>query len=75
MVATEFGGPEVLSVIDQATPEPGPGQVLVDVRAVGVNPIDYKSYSGAYGADPSQLPRRIGSEASGVVAAIGAFGG
>ena len=72
MVATEFGGPEVLSVIDQATPEPGPGQVLVDVRAVGVNPIDYKSYSGAYGADPSQLPRRIGSEASGVVAAIGA---
>ena len=71
MVATEFGGPEVLSVIDQATPEPGPGQVLDDVRAVGVNPIDYKSYSGAYGADPSQLPRRVGSEASGVVAAIG----
>ena len=72
MVATDFGGPEVLSVIDQATPEPGPGQVLVDVHAVGVNPIDYKSYSGAYGADRSQLPRRIGSEAAGVVAAVGA---
>lgn len=72
MVATDFGGPEVLSVIDQPVPEPAPGQVLVDVHAVGVNPIDYKSYSGAYGADRSQLPRRVGSEASGVVTAVGA---
>lgn len=71
MVATDFGGPEVLSVIDQPVPEPGPGQVLVDVRAVGVNPIDYKSYSGAFGADRSQLPRRVGSEAAGVVVAAG----
>jgi NADPH:quinone reductase len=72
VVATDFGGPEVLSVIDQPAPEPGRGQVLVEVRAVGVNPIDYKSYSGAFGADRSQLPRRIGSEASGVVTGVGA---
>jgi NADPH2:quinone reductase len=72
VVATDFGGPEVLSVIDKAVPEPGPGQVGVAVRAVGVNPIDYKSYSGAFGADRSQLPRPVGSEASGVVTAVGA---
>jgi NADPH:quinone reductase len=71
VVATDFGGPEVLSVIDQTTPEPGPGEVRVDVRTVGVNPIDYKSYSGAFGADRSQLPKRIGSEAAGVVGAVG----
>jgi NADPH:quinone reductase-like Zn-dependent oxidoreductase len=71
VVATAFGGPEVLSVVDQPTPEPGPGQARIDVRAVGVNPIDYKSYSGSFGADPAELPRRIGSEAAGVVTAVG----
>lgn len=71
VVATDFGGPEVLSLVDQPTPEPGPGEVRIDVRAVGVNPIDYKSYSGAFGADRSQLPRRIGSEAAGIVSAVG----
>lgn len=72
VVATEFGGPEVLSVIDQPVPEPGVGEVRVAVRAVGVNPVDYKSYSGAFGKDPAQLPRRIGSEAAGVITAVGA---
>lgn len=71
VVATDFGGPEVLSVIDQPVPEPGPGEVVVAVRTVGVNPIDYKAYSGAYGADPSQLPRRVGSEAAGTISAVG----
>ena len=71
VVATDFGGPEVLSVIDQPVPEPGAGEVRVAVRAVGVNPIDYKSYSGAFGKDPAQLPRRIGSEAAGVISALG----
>jgi NADPH:quinone reductase-like Zn-dependent oxidoreductase len=71
VVATDFGGPEVLSVIDEPTPEPGPGEVRVDVRAVGVNPVDYKSYSGAFGTDPAQLPKHLGSEAAGVVSALG----
>jgi NADPH:quinone reductase len=71
VVATEFGGPEVLSVIDQPAPAPGAGEVRVAVRAVGVNPVDYKSYSGAFGKDPAQLPRRIGSEAAGVITAVG----
>jgi NADPH2:quinone reductase len=71
VVATAFGGPEVLSVIDQPVPAPGPGEARIRVRAIGTNPVDYKSYSGQYGADPARLPLRVGSEAAGVVTAVG----
>jgi NADPH:quinone reductase len=71
VVATAFGGPEVLSVIDEPVGAPGAGQALIAVRAAGANPVDYKVYSGAFGRVPSQLPIRLGSEAAGVVAAIG----
>lgn len=71
VVATAYGGPEVLSVVDAPVGEPGTQQVLVQVRAAGANPVDYKQYSGAYGTDPSQLPMRIGREAAGVVTAVG----
>ncbi|MFI1034514.1 zinc-binding alcohol dehydrogenase family protein [Streptomyces sp. NPDC020951] len=72
VVAREYGGPEVLSVIDEVVPEPGPGQVRIDVRAAGVNPFDHKVYSGAFGTDPANLPMRLGVEAAGVVTAVGA---
>lgn len=72
VVATDFGGPEVLSVVDQQVPDPEADEVRIAVRAAGVNPIDVKVYSGAYGTDRSQLPRRLGSEAAGVVNAVGA---
>jgi NADPH:quinone reductase-like Zn-dependent oxidoreductase len=71
MVAAAFGGPEVLVEVDEAVPEPGPGQVSVEVRAVGTNPVDFKLFSGSYGADESQLPLPVGSEAAGVVTAVG----
>ena len=71
IVATAFGGPEVLARVDVPVPAPGPHEVTVSVRAAGINPIDYKLYSGAYGADPSQLPLRVGLEAAGVVTAVG----
>jgi NADPH:quinone reductase len=71
VVATGFGGPEVLRLVEEPVPQPGPGEVLVEVRAAGINPVDWKRYSGARGADPSQLPMRLGSEAAGVVAAAG----
>jgi len=76
VVATAFGGPEVLSVIETPVAPPGPGQVLISVRAAGTNPIDYKLYSGAMGRDPARLPMRLGFEAAGVVteAADGAEG-
>ncbi|WP_040810333.1 quinone oxidoreductase family protein [Nocardia concava] len=71
VVATSYGGPEVLSLIGVEVPDPGPGEVTVAVRAAGVNPFDYKFYSGAFGADPNKLPLRIGLEVSGVVTAVG----
>ena len=71
MIAAAYGGPEVLSVVDEPTPEPGPAEVRVEVRAAGVNPVDVKSYSGAFGADPARLPIRPGAEAAGVVTGVG----
>ncbi|MFC9996956.1 NADP-dependent oxidoreductase [Nocardia sp. NPDC127526] len=72
VVATAYGGPEVLSLIEVEVPEPGPGEVTVEVRAAGVNPFDYKRFSGAFGTDPAALPMRLGGEVSGVVTAVGA---
>lgn len=70
-VATSFGGPEVVKIVEEALAKPAAGQVLVEVKAIGVNPIDYKLYSGAFGTDESTLPLHLGSEASGVVLAVG----
>ena len=50
----------------------GPGRIAV--RATGVNPTDYKTYSGAFGTDPARLPLRLGSEMAGVVTAVGPGG-
>src|SRR3984957_18201388 len=70
VVATAFGGPEVLAVIQTPLASPGPGEALVSVRAAGTNPIDYKVYSGAMGQDPARLPMRLGFEAAGVVTEV-----
>jgi NADPH:quinone reductase-like Zn-dependent oxidoreductase len=74
VVAVAYGGPEVLAVQDIVLPPGGPEQVLVDVRAAGTNPIDYKLYSGDMGADPAALPMPVGLEASGVVVTVAAPG-
>jgi NADPH:quinone reductase len=71
VVATGYGGPEVLTVVSEPVGTPGPGEARVLVRAAGVNPIDYKVYSGAFGKDLARLPMRLGSEVSGVVAETG----
>ena len=71
VVAASYGGSEALSVIDEALPVPGPGEVRLRNRAIGVNPIDHKVYGGAMGADPARLPIRLGSESAGVVDAVG----
>ena len=72
IAATGFGGPELLATLTEDLPEPGPSEVTVAVRAAAVNPIDYKLYSGMFGADPARLPIRLGLEGSGVVTAVGA---
>jgi NADPH2:quinone reductase len=66
VMATAYGGPEVLALREAPLPEPGPGEVLLEVRAAGVNPVDWKRYSGAFGTDPAELPMRLGFEAAGV---------
>lgn len=71
VVAAAYGGPEVLAVVDRPAAEPGPGLARIEVRACGVNPIDYKLYSGAMGGDPARLPLSLGFEAAGVVTAVG----
>jgi NADPH2:quinone reductase len=67
----EFGGPEVLRIEDAADPVPGPGEVLVRVKAAGVNPYDTYARSGNYGARTPTLPYTPGSDAAGIVEAVG----
>ena len=72
VVATAFGGPEVLSVVDEPLGDLGVGDVRVEVKAVGVNPVkSSRSLSGEFGREVSRLPIDLGSEAAGVVVATG----
>ena len=66
----EFGGPEVLQLKEVATPQPQAGQVLVRVRAAGVNPYDTYMRTGSYAIKP-QLPYTPGSDAAGSVESVG----
>ncbi|NLF66350.1 MAG: alcohol dehydrogenase catalytic domain-containing protein, partial [Chloroflexi bacterium] len=65
----EFGGPEVLRLEEIPVPEPGDGQALVRLEAIGLNFIDVYNRMGAY---PSELPLTLGREGAGVVEAVGA---
>ncbi len=67
----EFGGPEVMRLEEVPDPTPGPGQVLVRVRAAGVNPVDTYIRSGAHAQKPA-LPYTPGFDAAGVVEGLGA---
>jgi NADPH:quinone reductase len=71
IVVREFGEPSVMRVEDVPNPEAGPGQVLVRIRAVGVNPVDTYIRKGAYARKPS-LPYTPGADAAGTVKAVGA---
>ncbi len=62
------GGPEVLRLVEAPEPAPGPGEVLIRQRAIGVNFLDVYQRSGVY---PTPLPSRLGSEAAGIVEAVG----
>ncbi|MBD0696118.1 NADP-dependent oxidoreductase [Streptomyces sp. CBMA123] len=69
----QYGGADVLRPIEIELPAPGPGQVRVAVRAVGVNPLDHKLRSGELdGFFPVTFPAVPGYELSGVVEAVGA---
>lgn len=68
VVVHEPGGAEQLVVEDVPTPEPGPGEVRVDIAASGVNFVDVYFRTGLYRAE---RPIAIGSEAAGTVSAVG----
>jgi NADPH2:quinone reductase len=64
----EHGGPEVLTLAETAAPEPGPGQVLVQLAAAGVNFVDTYYRTGLY---PQPVPYTPGNEGAGTVVAVG----
>jgi NADPH2:quinone reductase len=71
IVIREFGPPDVMRLEEIATPEPGPGEVLIQVHAVTVNrTLDLIVRSGKYGA-PVAFPHILGVDPAGVVAAVG----
>jgi NADPH:quinone reductase len=70
IVVTEHGGPEVLDLRDRADPSPGPGELLVDVEAIGVNYRDVYEREGK-GTHVSETPHPAGVEGAGTVSAVG----
>ena len=66
----EFGGPEVLRFEDVPELRPGPGEIVVRVKAAGVNPVDTYIRSGTYARKPT-LPYTPGMDAAGVVESVG----
>lgn len=68
VIIEENGGPEVLKLVDRPVGEPGPGQIRIAHKAVGLNFIDCYQRSGLY---KLPLPAALGMEAAGVVEAVG----
>jgi NADPH2:quinone reductase len=68
IVVNELGGPEVMVTEDRPAPHPGPGQLLVQVAAAGVNFIDIYRRSGVY---KTPVPHVPGGEGAGVITAVG----
>ena len=68
----EYGGVDVLNVVDVPRPEPGPGQVLVQVKAASINPGEAKIRNGLMHARwPATFPSGQGSDLAGIVAQAG----
>ena len=66
----EFGGPEVFRLEEVPTPRPGPGEVLVRIHAIGVNPVETYIRAGTYARLP-KLPYTPGNDGAGVIEQIG----
>ncbi len=68
VVIHQHGGPEMLQLMDVQVGDPGPGEILIRHKAVGLNYIDVYQRSGLY---PNAMPLQLGMEASGIVEAVG----
>ena len=64
----QHGGPEQLKLVQVTVGEPGPGEIRIRHKAVGLNFIDVYQRSGLY---PMAMPLQLGMEAAGVVEAVG----
>ncbi len=72
VVLREYGGPDKLSYEDVPDPVAGEGEVLVQVAATSVNPVDYKLRSGSFKAFmPLEFPAILGNDFSGIVREVG----
>jgi len=67
----QFGGPEVLQGENAELPQPRLSEVIVRVRAAGVNPYDTYMRSGTFGARNPVLPYAPGSDAAGTIEELG----
>ncbi|WP_104819550.1 NADP-dependent oxidoreductase [Kitasatospora sp. MMS16-BH015] len=67
---TAFGGPDGQAFVERPVPVPGVGELLVEVRAAGVNPVDWKVRRGLLGREVP-LPHVFGGEVAGVVRGLG----
>jgi NADPH:quinone reductase-like Zn-dependent oxidoreductase len=67
----DFGGPDVLQVEEVPMPSPGPGEVLIRVKAASVNPVDYKTRSGQFKPADLRIPVTLGRDVSGSLEKIG----
>ena len=65
-----FGEPDVLELVEVASAQPGPGEVLLNVHAIGLNRADAMMRRDQYIETP-ELPSKLGYDAAGVVAAVG----
>ncbi|HPT95276.1 MAG TPA: NADP-dependent oxidoreductase [Microbacteriaceae bacterium] len=71
VVYTELGGPEVMHLVETPEPTADAGQVVVQVTAAGVNPIDAKQRAGGRVLPPIEEPRHVGFDGAGVVLEVG----
>lgn len=68
----DYGGPDLQRFLDVPAPQPGQGEVLVEVRAAGVNPVDWKVRAGMHRSFlPLKLPATLGREVAGTVVRTG----
>jgi NADPH:quinone reductase len=69
VVVSEYGGTPVLAEVP--TPQPGPGQILMKMRAAGMNPMDRTLASGDWQPAPATFPMVLGADGEGVVESVG----
>src|SRR5580700_8826166 len=73
VVVNEYGGTPALAEVP--TPQPGAGQVLIKLRAAGMNPMDRTLASGDWRPMPATFPMVLGADGAGVVDRVGASDG